>query len=62
MNALKFIEQDRGLVSWVTMIFIPKEKRWSSLQKAQYLSKDFIPEEQCQKDANTGSSNSIAIP
>lgn len=54
METLKFIEQDRGLVSWLTMPFIPNEKRWSSLHKVEYLSKDFVPEEQCRKDSIIG--------
>jgi len=54
MEALKFIEQDRGVVSWLTMPCIPKEKRWSSLHKTQYLSKDFVGEEQCRIEATTG--------
>jgi hypothetical protein len=55
MEALKFIEQeDRGVVSWLTMVCIPKEKRWSSLHKTQYLSKDFVGEEQCRIEAKTG--------
>ena len=58
MEILKFIEQDRGIVSWLTMPFIPKDKRWSSLQKERYLSKDFVPEEQCQKEASKG----ISLP
>ena len=54
MEILKFIEQDRGIVSWLTMPFIPKDKRWSSLRKERYLAKDFVPEEQCRKEASTG--------
>lgn len=54
MEILKFIEQDRGIVSWLTMPFIPENKRWSSLRKERYLSKDFLPEEQCRKEATTG--------
>jgi hypothetical protein len=54
MEILKFIEQDRGIVPWLTMPFIPKDKRWSSLRKVQYLSSDFVPEEQCRKEASTG--------
>jgi hypothetical protein len=54
MVILKFIEQDKGFVPWVTMLFIPKEKRWSSLNKVERLSSDFVTEEQCQKEAGTG--------
>ena len=54
INILKFIEQDRGLVNWLTMPFIPKERRWSSVTKVQCVPKDFISEEKCQYDANKG--------
>ena len=59
MEILKFIEQDQGIVSWLTIPFIPKDKRWSSLRKEQYLSKDFLPEEQCRKEAITGISAQV---
>jgi hypothetical protein len=54
MGILKFIEENGGLVSWVTIPFIPKDKQWSSLEKGQYLPKDFIPEAQCRREATTG--------
>lgn len=54
MAILKFIEEDRGFVSWVTMCFIPKDKRWSSFNKVEHLSTDFVTEKQCQQEASTG--------
>ena len=54
IQVLKFIEQDRGLVHLVSMPFIPKEKRWSSLYKVEFLPKDFVPEDQCQRESSTG--------
>jgi hypothetical protein len=51
---LRFLEEDRGFVAWATMLFIPKEKRWSALNQVEPLSKDFVTEEQCKKEAVTG--------
>jgi len=50
---LKFLEQDRGLVNWVTMPLIPVEIRWSYTHRHEMLSPDFIADEQCQKEAST---------
>jgi hypothetical protein len=51
---LKFIEQDKGLVNWFTLPLIPVEARWSYTHKHEILSRDFIADEQCQKEASTG--------
>jgi hypothetical protein len=61
---LKFIEEDNGLVSWLTMPFIPMEKRWSFGRSARQqvpLSKEFITEEQCQYEAKKGMHESNLI-
>lgn len=56
MQVLKFIEQDRGFVHFISMPFIPREKRWSELYKVEHVPKDFVAEEQCQRDSKTGMS------
>jgi len=53
-EVLKYIEQDRGLVHLLSMPFIPREKRWSSMYKVEWVPKDFVPEAQCQKESSTG--------
>ena len=54
MNILRFLEEDRGVVSSFTMMFIPKEKRWSALNRTERLSADFVTEKKCQEEATTG--------
>lgn len=54
MPMLKFIEKDDGVVHMLTMPFIPKEKRWSALQRQVNLPKDFVTEQDWQREATTG--------
>ena len=54
IEVLKFIEQDRGLVPMMSMPFIPKEKRWSTMYKEEWVPKDFVPESQCRRESTTG--------
>jgi len=51
---LKFLEEDRGFVPWITMAFIPKEKRWSSIAEAERLSIKFVPEDESRKEVVNG--------
>ena len=55
-EVLKFIEQDKGLVKWVTLPLIPMEKRWSYTHKLENPGNEFVAEEQCQKEASKGRS------
>jgi hypothetical protein len=55
MDILEYLERTPGFVSWLSMPFVPKDRRWSSLRpRVEYLSKDFVTEEQCRVEATTG--------
>ena len=54
MQMLKFIEKDNGVVHTLTMPFIPKDKRWSALHRQVNLPKDFVTEQDWQREATTG--------
>lgn len=51
---IRFIEQDRGLVHALSMPFIPKERRWSSVNKEEWAHKDFVTESQAKRDSGAG--------